>query len=314
MKNIAIFLSSRNNYSLLEDFISRNQHHTNGYYFVNIDDFSDEDEIQLGKSICEKYNIPFVPNKARGLQNATQTMIEHLESVGMSSRYIIWMTHDSHILTNNFFPKFESLVNSNKLDEFGIVGFNILGPQCGVNNQNTITSDQCGMLGRSPLTTLPGRGGWYRTPDMKLDWEVWGGNRAIAVESPVDMGLAINVELFKKYIKVTDNYHLFCAFDDICIQFLNQGVYNVTIPFLQIWHDQHIKEGKVPIKSAQAAQLGDSKHFGDYGPHFVYWKNTWGWERDNVKNTFPSEKYTSGLIHDFYHHDYKTGPLKTFEL
>jgi hypothetical protein len=57
MKNIAIFLSSRNNYSLLEDFISRNEHHTNGYYFVNVDDFSDEDEIQLGKSICEKYNI-----------------------------------------------------------------------------------------------------------------------------------------------------------------------------------------------------------------------------------------------------------------
>ena len=39
-----------------------------------------------------------------------------------------------------------------------------------------------------------------------------------------------------------------------------------------------------------------------------------GWERDNVKNTFPLEKYTSGLIHDFYHHDYTTGPLKTFEL
>jgi len=284
MKNIAIFLSSRNNYSLLEDFISRNQHHTNGYYFVNVDDFSDEDEISLGKSVCEKYNIPFIPNKARGLQNATQTMIEHLDSINMSVKYIVWMTHDSHILTDKFLSKFESIVNSHKLDEFGVVGFNILGPQCGVNNQKIITETQCGMLGRSPLTSLPGRGGWYRTPDMKLDWEVWGGNRAIG------------------------------AFDDICIQFLNQGVYNVTIPFLQIWHDQHIKEGKVPIKSAQAAQLGDSKHFGDYGPHFVYWKNTWGWERDNVKNTFPSEKYTSGLIHDFYHHDYKTGPLKTFEL
>ena len=54
MKNIAIFLSSRNNYSLLEDFISRNEHHTNEYYFVNVYDFSYEYEIQLGKSICEK--------------------------------------------------------------------------------------------------------------------------------------------------------------------------------------------------------------------------------------------------------------------
>ena len=117
------------------------------------------------------------------------------------------------------------------------------------------------------------------------------------------MGLAINVELFKKHIKVTDNYHLFCAFDDICIQFLNQGIYNVVITFLQIWHDQYIKEGKVPIKSAQAAQLGDSKHFGDYGPHFVYWKNTCGWERDNVKNTFYGQSYL-----------HPTGPRMLYDL
>jgi len=150
---------------------------------------------------------------------------------------------------------------------------------------------------------------------MILDWNIWGGfNKAIAVESPVDMGLAINVDKFKKHIHVTDNYHLFCAFDDICLQFMNKGIYNVTIPFLQMWHNQEIKTGKIPIKSAQAAQAGDSKHFGDYGPHFIYWKSVWGWERDNVRNTFPADKYPNGLIHDFYYHDYKKGPLKTFDL
>lgn len=314
MKQLAVYLSSRNNYSLLEGFIQRNKSFIKDYYFVNIDDFSDATEISLGKEICAKYNIPFISNQARGLQNAALTMINHLESKNLNVKYIVWMTHDSHPITKNFYEKFESLVSSGKLDNFGIVGFNILGPQCSVNSESQVKETQCGMLGRATLCNLPGRGGWYRTPDMKLNWDVWGGNKAIAVESPVDMFLAINVELFKKYIEVTDNYHLFCAFDDICTQFLYNGIYNVTIPFLQVWHSQEIKSGKVPVKSATAAKQGDSKHFGDYGPHFIYWKSKWGWERDNFRNTFPIEKYQGTLLKDFFDHDYSKGPLKTFEI
>jgi hypothetical protein len=313
MHNISIYLSSRNNYSLLEDFIQRNTK-LSDYYFVNIDDFSDPDQIDLGKTICAKYKIPFVCNQARGLQNAAQTMINHLDHTNNKSKFVIWMTHDSNIITSDFFEQLDELVSNDKLNDFGIVGFNILGPQCAVHNEQLITDTQCGMLGRATLTQLPGRGGWYRTPDMILPWNIWGGHRAIAVESPVDMCLAINVNLFKQYINVTDNYHLFCAFDDICMQFLEKGIYNVTLPFLQIWHDQYIKEGKIPVKSASAAQKGDSKHFGDYGPHFIYWENKWGWERDNFRNTFPLSRYENTLFKDFFNHDYTNGPLKTFEL
>jgi len=314
MSKVAVYISSRNNYSLLEEFIERNKAELENVYFVNIDDFSDKGEIILGRSICAKYNIPFIENRARGLQNATKTMIEHLDRVDKSYKYILWMTHDSHTITDNFVSKFDSIVSTGVLDEFGVVGFNILGPQCHVRNQSKVSPNQCGMLGRAPLTKLPGRGGWYRTPDMVLDWDIWGGSRAIAVESPVDMTLAINIDMFKKYIDVSGQYHLFCAFDDICMQFLNRGVYNVTLPHLQIWHDQHIKDGKVPVKSATAAKKGDSKHFGDYGPHLVKWKSSWGWDRDDVRNTFPTDRYPNGLIREFYDHDYTNGPIKTFEL
>ena len=314
MKKIAVYLSSRNNYSLLEDFISRNTSFINDYYFVNIDDFSDPDEILLGKEICTKYSIPFLSNKNRGLQNAAATMIQHLNDINSDVKFIIWMTHDAHPITENFYNKFETLVIDGKLDKFGIIGFNILGPQCHIYNEQSIHESQCGMLGRATLCNLPGRGGWYRTPDMILDWNVWGGDRAIAVESPVDMFLAINIDLFNRYIKATDSYHLFCAFDDVCMQFLINGIYNVTIPTLQIWHSQEIKSGKVPVKSASAAQKGDSKHFGDYGPHFEYWKTTWHWERDNFRNTFPTDMYKNTLLYDFFMHDYSNGPLKTFSL
>lgn len=313
MHSIAIYLSSRNNYTLLEDFIARNPMLSN-YYFVNIDDHSESEQQVLGRSICNRYNIPFITNQARGLQNAAQTMIEHLNDIEHNAKFIVWMTHDSNLITPDFFEQLERLVATNSLNDFGVVGFNILGPQCDVFNQKAIHTEQCGMIGRATLTDLPGRGGWYRTPDMDLPWGVWGGKKAIAVESPVDMALAINVDLFKRYIQVSDRYHLFCAFDDICMQFMKHGVYNVTLPFLQIWHDQHIKEGKVPVKSARAAQQGDSKHFGDYGPHFEYWKHCWGWERDDFRKTFPREHYQGTLFHDFYVHDYRKGPIKTFEL
>jgi GT2 family glycosyltransferase len=313
MHNISIYLSSRNNYTLLEEFIQRNPK-LSKYYFVNIDDHSDPEQQNLGKHICEKYGIPFVTNQARGLQNAAKTMIEHLKETDNESKFIVWMTHDSNIITPDFFEQLETLIANDKLSDFGIIGFNILGPQCNVNNEQQIHETQCGMLGRATLTDLPGRGGWYRTPDMQLLWAEWGGKRAIAVESPVDMGLAINVDLFERYIQVSDNYHLFCAFDDICMQFMEHGIYNVTLPFLQIWHDQHIKEGKVPVKSARAAQQGDSKHFGDYGPHFIYWKQRWGWERDDFRKTFPKDQYLGTLFYDFYVHDWKSGPIMTFEL
>jgi hypothetical protein len=311
MKKIALYLSSRNNYSLLESFLINNKKFIKDYYLVNVDDFSEPDEIKIGKQICLKHNIPFLHNKKRGLQNAAQTMIDH---IGEKFNYVLWLTHDTEFITENFIDKFNNIVTQSYLDEFGLIGFNVLGPQCGIKLKNQLTPQTCGMLGRAPLAKLPGRGGWYRTPDMNLPWDIWGGeNNLISVDSPVDMVVGINVKKFKQYIETSENYHLFCAFDDMAMQFLNNNIHNVCIPSLQVWHDQGIKEGKVPIKSASAAQRGDSKHFGDYGPHFKYWKLKWGWDRSDVRNTFPIEKYKSGLIRDFYDYNYKNGPFKLFK-
>ena len=57
------------------------------------------------------------------------------------------------------------------------------------------------------LSNLIGRGGWYRKPDMNLDWDVW--RKSNFIESPTDMILSFNVDLFKKIISVSSEYHLF---------------------------------------------------------------------------------------------------------
>tara|TARA_Y100001937_G_scaffold103491_1_gene142721 strand:- start:2143 stop:3066 length:924 start_codon:yes stop_codon:yes gene_type:complete len=307
MSKVAVYLSSRNNYSLLDSFMERNPT-IKELPFYNVDDNSEDSERKLGKELCEKYGIQYVQNMGRGLQWSAYTMVS---TVPDDCEFIIWTTHDTFTITKNFYKIYYD--NIERLKDFGVIGFNILGPQCGIRNLDNVDSKTLGIIGRAPLANLPGRGGWYRKPDMNLDWDVWGGQNPIAIESPTDMILSFNVDLFKKIISVSNEYHLFCAWDDICMQFLESDTYNVILPFLQAFHNQDFKSGKVPVKSAGAAKHGDKRHFGHYGPHFEYWKSRWGWERDNVRNTFPHEKYEGSLISDFYNLDYKKGPLKVFK-
>ena len=69
------------------------------------------------------------------------------------------------------------------------------------------------------------------------------------------------------------------------------------------------------MKSARAAKQGDSKHFGDYGPHLEYWKKIWGWDRDD-RSTFEAvaDKYKGTLIYETYFHNCENGPLKSFDI
>jgi len=276
MHNVALYLSSRNNYDMINVFLKNTN--LEGFHLYNIDDCSTEDEIKKGKEICKNNNITFLSNLDRGLQWSVQTMVENTDS-----KFLVWATHDSFPLTENFLSKFDKLVSTDKLDEFGMVGFNIFGPQCGYHTPGDFDK-KCGILGRAPLTKLPGRGGWYRSTDMDLPWNVWGN--PCLIDSPVDMFLAINVELFKKYIEVSNNYHLFCAFDDIAMQFLYNNIPIVCLPDFRVWHNQYLKkQANIPVKSASAAKDGDEKHFGHYGPQFKFWEERWGFERDD-RNTF----------------------------
>ena len=309
MSNIALYLSSRNNYDMVDIFLKNT--HLNGFCLYNVDDCSTEDEIKKGKEICSNNNITFIPNEGRGLQHAAQTMINEVKDTDV--KFIVWCTHDTFPLTDNFFGKLNTLVSSDKLQKFGMVGFNTFGPQIGYNTPSNF-DNKCGMLGRAPLTKLPGRGGWYRSSDMDLSWDKWG--KPCSIDAPVDMLLMINVELFQKYIEISDKYHLFCAHDDIALQFLYNNIHNIVLPEFMVWHDQHIKsEVNIPVKSAQSAKNGNNKYFGDYGPHLKFWKERWGWDRDD-RETFTNvrETYKGTLIYDMYYHDYKKGPFEVFDI
>jgi len=314
MKSIAIYISSRNNYDLLESVFLKNID-LEGYQLFNIDDNSEPDEVEKGKNICEKNNIKFIPNKGRGLQWSAQTMIDSVED---NIKYIIWTSHDTFTLTPNFFKKIDEKVSTGCLDQFGMVGFNAFGPQCGYSYPSQIKSNTCGILGRAFLMKLPvpdPNKAWYRTPDVDLNWEVWG-KFPCTVDAPNSFFEMFNVELFKKYIKPTDGYHLFYAHDDIALQFLNVNVYNIVLPKYLIWHNQYMKQNtSVPVRSSHAAQAGDKKHFGDWNLHIKTFKTRWGWDRQ-YRSEFEkvSNMYKGTLIYDIHNHDFLNGPFKIFDI
>ena len=50
MKKTALYLSSRNNYSLLENFLINNKRFIKDYYLVNVDDSSERCKISLASN------------------------------------------------------------------------------------------------------------------------------------------------------------------------------------------------------------------------------------------------------------------------
>jgi hypothetical protein len=309
--SISIFLSSRNNYRLLPLFLKNTD--IQNYNLINIDDCSSNKEIKLGKKICSENNIQFINNLDRGLQWAWHTAIENIDP---EIKFVIWCTHDTYPITNNFFSKLDNIVSNGKLDNFGVVGFNYFGPMVNSTDPSLIQKNTCGILAKAPLMKLPGRGGWYRSGDMDLPWDIYG--KPFAVESPADFGWMINVNLFKKYISPSNKYHLFGACEDLSMQFLNNNIYNIVLPNFVAWHNQEIKSAMgIPTNSANIlTKLGfGKKYFGNYKPYLNYWKEKWSWDRqDRTSFEEVKGKYKGTLIYEFYHHDYRKGPLKTFDI
>ena len=142
MSDISIYLSSRNNYDMIENVFLKNTD-LEGYKLYNIDDNSEEDEVLKGREICDRNNVTFIENKGRGLQWAAKTMIDYLSDNDIDSKFVVWCTHDTFPLTSKFFSKFDKLVGTGQLDEFGMIGFNIFGPQNSYNNPSDVSDNTC---------------------------------------------------------------------------------------------------------------------------------------------------------------------------
>ena len=104
-KNLIIYVSSRNNYDMLDGEVLRNIN-PDGFEIINIDDKSSSDEIKKGKWICDENYILFLDNKSRGVQWATQTLIDYVSENRPECKWIFCFQHDCYPITEDFFSRF----------------------------------------------------------------------------------------------------------------------------------------------------------------------------------------------------------------
>jgi len=309
---IGLLLTSRNNYELLREWYSLTDNA--GLEILNIDEDSTDEQKALGEKYCKELGITYMDREERGLQNNLTTACNYFEEKGIE--WVVHFQHDCYPLNDNFFIKLKEYLSDGKLDEFGVVGFNILhGPKDMVkwNGDDTPVLTTA----RTPLE--PGDN-WYRHKDQGHPTRYVhpiGEKRPFVVESVLFVVAMINIKQYNKYITPTGEYHFFGAWDDVAFQFLYQNVYNIVLPQFSCAHEQHRKP-KHGIPKSSPTNVAEREHyFGKWG-HLEVWKERWGFEFSNPQSRIDFEKikeeYKDTLLYEFYQHDPINGPMKFLDL
>ena len=315
MDNIIVYVSSRNNYDMLEGEVLKNIN-LEGFEFVNVDDKSSEEEIIKGKEICKKHGIKFLENKSRGVQMATQTLIDWVNKNRPECKWVICFQHDHYPLSKNFFTNISDRIKNNKLDEFGIIGFNVLdkGNYTGDAYSRFLQGEKpLGMIGMCHLSVHSRRLCPSQQSEV-LKLAVW--EKPFIVEFPMWASVGINIDKWNEVIKPTTDYHFHLWLPDIAMQFNYNNYGCLVLPDLYTLNDQQLKtKYGIDQSSAPGARRGNEYHFGKYS-NFDAWENRWGWYYEDVVEGFEQakENYRGTLLWDFYHHNINYGPLKSYEI
>ena len=316
--NLIVYVSSRNNYDMLEGEVLKIPFE--GFEFVNVDDGSSPEEVAKGKEICKNHGVKFLQNKSRGVQMATQTLVDWINENRPECKWIICSQHDVIPLTKNFYSILSEKIDTGTLNEFGAVGFNVLDRgkyTFDFYNKYKSGESPLGMIGLSHLGIAEPSRRWIspRHNDIAVrSPNKW--NKPFCIEFPAWMKIGINVDIWNKHIIPTDEYQFHLWFPDIAMQLNYKNKPLVVLPYLYCLNQQEVKEKYgIRANSAHGAKAGNSYHFGEYS-NMNAWKERWGWDYENARNTFNrvEENYKGTLLYEYYTHDISNGPLKTFDI
>jgi len=316
---IGTFVISKNNYRFLEKYWWPHMKPLVQGPVLNIDEGSDDNQKQIGKQLCESYRIEYQDRDRAGVQwNAVKAAKSFKEQ---GCKWMIWFQHDCWPLYNDFYPEFQKIIDSGKLDNFGTVGFNALATDMAKNHGPHMKllkrgKKPLGILCRAPLEGYNFYSTYSYNPkknkpiDMDKRW-----HNPFAIESVCWFAIAVNIDKFLNHIKPDENLRFHLAWDDVCFQFLNQNIYNVALPSLYIEHRPDYKPGlNLPLNSAKYTKSKNNYYFENV-EHLNIWKDKWGFEWASRKSFEKvKHKYKGTLLWDFYHHNPQKGPLKVFDL
>lgn len=318
-KNIIIYTSSHNNYDMLKGEVLKIDFE--GFEFINVDDASSDSEIQRGKEICKDNDVTYLQNKGRGVQMATQTLIDFINENRADCKYIICLQHDVKPITNDFFKKLSTYISDGKLDEFGAIGFNVIDRGKYTGNSYELFKKGTyglGMIGLAHLSVANKSKRWmsphHNPKALERNSERW--SNPFIIEFPAWMSVGINVNVWNEVVTPTEDYQFHLWFPDIAMQLNYSNKPILIMPSLYCLNQQELKSKYgISTNSAHGSKRGEVHHFGE-SPNFKAWKRRWGWEYEDAKNTFKSvsEKYKGTLLYEYYKHDNNNGPLKNYDL
>lgn len=225
-----MLFTTRNNYHLLHEiFFKKTTADLSDMHIFNIDIDSDENQKQYAEKLFDNYGMTNInvdlekDPEAFGVERDIQICIDHIEKNNLDIEWLLWFSHDCHLIGDNFFDNLQEKLRENPSfkEQVGMIGF------CDYNQIEVGKP----LYGRGELIkgiNEIGRG-WYQ--DLP---EEYAKSDYFIVEAPNDNGLLINIDLWKKHIKPDNDFVLFFWGDDVCAQFGLQGISSITIPSLEM--------------------------------------------------------------------------------
>ena len=334
-----ILFTSKNNYDLLENWISKYSNYDLPN-IINLDLGSDKEEVEKGKRICSQYSIKYIKSQRTEFQhNIYQVFTNSKDS---ENDFILYLHQDCFPASKLDFRKINDCIIKNDLTTFGCIGFNnyhdIEISHFNSNQHKYMTTSRC--------VLQKGNGYYMRYPDgSKVNYDNFEITKPFSVENVMWTSLLISKKSFLKNIKVDLDFNFFLSPDDLAYQFLSRGIHNMVFPHINFIHDQSIKTKYKLPKDSPLGKIDEVEaKYGRLKNINKIWKKKWGFTYDPTKQiSFFNNRYVKffmliffkkiyinletksrfqyrkwakkpRLFNMYYNHDPMNGPLKYFNL
>ena len=286
-KNYCILFSTKNQYKAFEDLIfAKSAADFHDVLMINTDANSSKEELELAEKVCDRNNIHWI-NKddlmsGVPMQNCIKMADEWLTENGVEVDWILHFHDDCYPTINDFWEKLDHYLE--KYDEFkekvGMFGFRVQGTKFG---RGCLVQE----ILENPYN------GWY-THNMPSEYQEVD---YFVAEVPHWCGAGINRKLFREHVKINNNYKLNLWGDDVCYQFMMNGIYNIIFPHLHVIHDI---SGKKTLGVKESFEYHNLYTMDE--EHKVFkdnWKFWWGVRNKNLRQEFNEAwEFYSGTIQE----------------
>jgi hypothetical protein len=303
MKNYCYLFASRNNYNVLDEIcFKKSDPKFKDYDIYNIDVDSTEADLKFGLEVMRRNNVKLLPSKnPLPMQFCINDTIKHLEENNIHKDWIILMSSDAYMSDSSYFERVDDvLLDTNFIDNVGVIG--------SATYHDGFNANSYGRTNLCKDSHIHPHMGWLNN----LSKEYTDSDHFV-IESAFWTWSAINIKLWKKYIKPDGLWKLNYSMDDVSAQFMMQNIPSICVPKLQTFH-QTMKNG------GRTSSNHDPHYYPEYAEKYTHnekWYAKWGWPwgvrnewNHNIRDVFDTKRYKNTLQEKLFNANISDGPIK----